>query len=115
MEQNIIRELTMVTNTNMKDRASLKRKYQNGKYNLMQIKVANYAREDLQQDFKPKLILLNEIRYMTTTVISPVTITHKQNSFKQTKGKLRMQKEIEEYRGEISIPDEISKGIKWAN
>ena len=38
-------------------------------------------------------------------------ITQKQNSFKQPEERLRIQK-IEEYRGEISILDEMSKGVK---
>ena len=50
----------------------------------MYVKVANYAIKYLLQDFKPNLLLLNEI-YTIATVISPVTIAHKQNSFKQLK------------------------------
>ena len=46
-----------------------------GKKNLMLIKVANYAIEDLLQDFKLNFRLLNEIIYVTATVISLVTIT----------------------------------------
>ena len=41
----------------------------------MKLKMANYAR-DLLQDFKPNLILLNEIIYVNATVISLVTITN---------------------------------------
>ena len=69
----------------MKDRAPLKRqkKKKNDHY-LMLIKLANSAIEDLQ-DFKPNLMLLNEIIYVTATVINPVIITHEQNSFKQSK------------------------------
>ena len=46
------------------------------------------------------------------TVISPVIIIHKQNSSKQSKWKLRIQKEIEEYSGEIFRLDKMSKGVK---
>ena len=48
----------------------------------MKINVANYAIENLLQDFKPYPTLLNEIKYATATVIKPITITHKQNSLK---------------------------------
>ena len=41
---------------------------------------------------------------MTATVINPMTITHK--------WKLSIQKEIEEYKGEISILDKMSKSFK---
>ncbi len=34
-----------------------------------------YAREDLLQDFRPNLMLLNEMIYVTKTVKGPVTIT----------------------------------------
>ena len=37
--------------------------------------MANYAIEDLLQDFKLNFRLLNEIIYVTATVISLVTIT----------------------------------------
>ena len=37
---------------------------------------------------------------LTATVISPVTIKHEQNSFKQPKWKKKKEKEIEKYRGE---------------
>ena len=50
--------------------------------------------------------------YVTATVISSGTITHKQNNLNQLKWKLRIQKEIKNYRGEISIFDEMSKGVK---
>ena len=78
----------------------------------MRMKVVNYVTEDILQDFKPNLTLLNEIIYANVTVISTVTIKHKQNSFKQPKWKLRRQKEIGEYKGEISTLDEINKGVK---
>ena len=61
----------------------------------MQIKVINYA-----------------IIYATDTVISSITITHKQNSFKLFKWKLKIQKEINGYRKEISILDKMNKSIK---
>ena len=57
----------------------------NDKNDLIQIKVANYAIEDNLQDFKPKFTILNKIIYVTVTLISPVTITHKQKSFNQPK------------------------------
>ena len=50
----------------------------------MQIKLSNYFIEHLQ-DFKANFTLLNEIIYDIATAISPVTIIHKQNSFKQPK------------------------------
>ena len=57
-------------------------------------------------------MLLKEIIYLTDTVRIPVTITHKNNSLNQAKIKLRIQKELEEYRGEISKHVEMSKGVK---
>ena len=76
MKQNIIRELAKVTITDIKDRAPLKNENnkKNDKNNLMQIKVknpppqkkTNYAIEDLLQDFRPNLTLLNK---------NPVTLT----------------------------------------
>ena len=78
MKQNIIRKFANVTNTDMKDIAPL-RIWTMIKNNQIHIKLLNYTIEDLQ-DFK--LNLLKEMIYVTTTVISPVTITNKQNSFK---------------------------------
>ena len=43
----------------------------------MLIKLTNYIAEDLLQDFKPNLKLLNEIIYATATVINPVIITQR--------------------------------------
>ena len=78
----------------------------------MHIKLANYAIEDLLRDFKPNLMPLNEMIYTTSSVISPVIFTRKQNSCKQLKWKLKIQKEIEEYSGEKSILNEMTKGVK---
>ena len=88
MKQNIIKKLSKLTNI---DKISIikENKWQN---NQMLIKVENYAIEDLLHDFKLNLTLLNEIIYLTASMIRPVTITHKQNSFKQPKWKLRIQK-----------------------
>ena len=62
MKQNIIRELVKVTDT--KDRSPLK-KAKTDKNNIMQMKMANYA-IDFLQNFEPNLTLLNEIIYTTT-------------------------------------------------
>ena len=56
----------------------------------MQIKLANYAIEEILLYFKPNLTFLNEIIYTTATLINPVAITYKQNNF--SKWKLRIQK-----------------------
>ena len=48
--------------------------------------------EAFQLDFKLNLTLINKIIYATAKVISLVAITHKQNSFKHPKWKLKMQK-----------------------
>ena len=42
----------------------------------------------------------------------PVTITHKQNSFDQRKGKLTIQKQRDKYRGEIFILSVMLWGVK---
>ena len=42
------------------------------------------------------LKLLNGIIHETTSVIDPMTITHEQNSFKQSKWKLRIRKVLDE-------------------
>ena len=88
MIQNITKEFARETNIDWKDSAPLK-KIKKLTSNLMQIKVANYA-IDLLQDVKPNITLLNEILYTTATVISPVTITHKQSNFKPPKWKLKI-------------------------
>ena len=49
----------------------------------------------------------------TATVRRPVTITHKQKSFKPVKCKLKTQKEIKKYWGEISTFDLMSYDFKW--
>ena len=67
----------------------------------MSIKLTSCAIDDLQQNFKPDLSLLNEIIYSAAIVINPVNIAQK------SKWKLKIQKEIEQYRGEISIVDEM--------
>ena len=46
-----------------------------------------YAIDELLQDFKLNLTLLNEIICTTTTILMPVTITHKQNNVNQSKWK----------------------------
>ena len=57
----------------------------------MQKKLANCAKQNFHLDFKLNLTILNEIIYATATVISRLIKTHKQNSFKQPKWKLRIQ------------------------
>ena len=64
MKQNIIREITRVTNSNIRYRAPLK--------NLkMQIKLAN----NIIEDFTQNLTLLNEMIFATAAVINSLTIT----------------------------------------
>ena len=48
--------------------------------------------------------------YATATVINSIAITHKQNSFKQMKCKLKIQKERGKYR-EIYMTDEMNKVV----
>ena len=70
----------------------------------MQIKVGKLC-------FKPNLSHSSEIIYPTATVISPVTIIHKEKSHMPLKWELNMQKEIEVYRGELFIFEEMGKSI----
>ena len=72
----------------------------------MRISLANYAIEDLLQDFRQNLTLLNEIMYAIAIVKGPVAKTYKQNSFKQPIRKLRTQK----YKG-IQMRN-IHKGVR---
>ena len=55
----------------------------------MLMKLANYSKEDFLQDCKPNFKLLNEVIYATITVISLVTITHKQKCFKWPKWNMK--------------------------
>ena len=53
----------------------------------MQLKLYNYAKEDLLQDFKPDHSLINLIIYDTATVINSLIPNYKEYSLKQREWK----------------------------
>ena len=57
-------------------------------------KLVNHAIEDLQQDFKPNLTLLNNIVYAIASIINPLAKKETTYCFKKTRRKLKMQKVI---------------------
>ena len=114
-KNDIIKAYAKVKNKKMKDRQSLV-KVKNNKQTLKQIKIANYAMKEILEEFEPDLTELNQLIYAVAYVISSKTNNnkdkkHKLNKRKKPKWREKIESEIENFRGEISILKEISKGV----
>ena len=56
---------------------------------MILVKEANCDIGDFLKDFRPILLLLDEIIYVSDTIISSVTIKHKQNSLKKNQMEIK--------------------------
>ena len=113
MRSDILREYTKIRNIEMKDRQSLV-KVKSNKQALKQIKIANYAMKEILEELEPDLTELNQLIYATACVVNPKTNNNskpKTNKCKKPKWKEKIEREIEYFRGEISILEELSKGV----
>ena len=82
-----------------------------------QIQHGNIALDQIIKDIKPKHITaLNELTYSTAKAITERCATKKKNrnrtSHKKPVWRHKIQKEIDAFRGELSILKDLSKGIK---
>ena len=113
VKNEIIREYAKIKNIEMKDRQSLV-KVRNNKQALKQIEIANYTMKEVLEEFEPDLTEMNLI-YATAYVVSSKTNNFKDkkpkpNEFKKPKWRERVEREIEHFREELSILEELSKG-----
>ena len=109
MRSDILREYTKIRNIEMKDRQSLV-KVKSNKQALKQIKIANYAMKEILEELEPDLTELNQLIYATACVVNPKTNNNskpKTNKCKKPKWKEKIEREIEYFRGEISILEEL--------
>ena len=115
VKSEIIREYAKVKNIEMKDRQSLV-KIRNNKQALKQIRIANYAMKEILEEFEPDLTELNQLIYATAYVVSSQINKYndkkpRPNKCKKPKWRGKIEREIEQFRGEISILEELSKGV----
>jgi len=115
VKNEIIREFAKIKNIEMKDRQSLV-KIRNNKQALKQIKIANYAMKEILEEFEPDLTEMNQLIYATAYVVSSQTNNFKDkkskpNNCKKPKWREKIEREIDHFRGEISILEELSKGV----
>ena len=112
MKEQILCELTKVKNTKMEDRESL-RKVNNNKHSKEQVRLGNIATRKILEDLKPNLTQLNEIIYASAKVLENICIKdtkqRNRNHNKKPGWKLRIEREIEIIRGEISIMEEFTR------
>ena len=112
MRSDIVREYTKIRNIEMNDRHSLV-KVKSNKQALKQIKIANYAMKGILE-LEPDLTELNQLIYAIACVVNPKTNNNskpKAKICKKPKWKEKIEREIEYFRGEISILEELSKGV----
>ncbi|XP_042889217.1 uncharacterized protein LOC122264411 [Penaeus japonicus] len=112
--QNIIREMSVVDLTEMTTRENLPKITLNSKANEM-IKLYNVALKEVIKHIGKDLNTINNLFYSTAKVITSelgVKVKKKRqyNTNKPPKWKVKLQKEIDSLRAEISILDEMLKG-----
>ena len=91
-------------------------KLQTSKKNKLSIRIGNVALDQIIKDIKPKdITTMNELAYSTAKAITERSGMKKKNrnrtSQKQPAWKRKIQKEIEAFRGELSLPEDSSKRI----
>ena len=100
---------------NIEERESLL-KLETNKRNKLNIRIGNIAIDQIIKDIKPKdITTLNELTYSTAKAITERYGMKKKNrnktSHKQPAWKRKIQEEIEAIKGELSIMEDLSKGI----
>ena len=90
-------------------------KLETSKKNKLNIRIGNIELDQIIKDIKPKdITTLNELTYSTAKAITGRCGMTKKNrnrtSHKQPAWKRKIQKEIEAFRGERSILEDLSKG-----
>ena len=91
-------------------------KLETNKKNKLNIRIGNIALDQIIKDIKPKdMATLNELTYSTAKAITERCGMKKKNrnrtSHKQPAWKRKIQEEIEAFRGELSILEDLSTGI----
>ena len=91
-------------------------KLQTSKKNKLSIRIGNVALDQIIKDIKPKdITTMNELAYSTAKAITKRSGMKKKNrnrtSQKQPAWKRKIQKEIEAFRGELSLKEDLSKRI----
>ena len=112
--EDILRELAITAETDMEERNPLPKLTLSSKTNSA-IKLYNVALSEIVRDTDQDLTSLNNIVYATAKAITnklgvKTRKSKKKHINKEPKWKVKLKKEIESLRAEISILDEISKG-----
>ena len=113
MKMDIVEELSIVKHTEMNERDTLLKIRHPHKYNTI-LKIGNKALEQLCHDMNPDLTELNELIYATGRVLQAkcgIKSRKKKTKRKPSKAKwqVKIEKEIENFRREISILEELQK------
>ena len=113
MKMDIVEELSIVKHTEMNERDTLLKIRHPHKYNTI-LKIGNKALEQLCHDMNPDLTELNELIYATGRVLQAkcgLKSRKKKTKRKPSKAKwqVKIEKEIENFRREISILEELQK------
>ena len=111
----ILEEFFKTQNINIEEREPLL-KLEKNKKNKIDIRIGNIALNQIITDIKPNdITTLNELTYSTTKAITERCGMKKKNrnrtSHKQPAWKRKIQKKTEAFRGELSILEDLSKGI----
>ena len=111
----ILEEFFKTQNIDIEEREPLL-KLEKNKKNKINIRIDNIALNQIITDIKPNDITkLNELTYSTTKEITERCGMKKKNrnrtSHKQPAWKRKIQKKTEAFRGELSILEDLSKGI----
>ena len=113
MRQNILRELGIVQNIEMNKREIL-HQIQSNKNTKLKMKTANIALKEILKMRKPNLSELNNLIYAAAKVVTEeCTGSKKRKDNKRRKPiwKEKIEKEIEQMRGDLSIISELQRGI----
>ena len=111
----ILEEFFKTQNMNIEERQPLL-KPETNKQNKFNITIRNIALDQIIEDIRPKdITTLNELTYSTAKAIMETCGMKKKNKkrniHKQPAWQRKIWKEIEDFRGEISILEDLSKGI----
>ena len=111
----IVNEFFKTQNINIEERETLL-KLKTNKKNTINIRIGNIALEQIIKDIKPKdITTLNELTYSTAKAITERCGMKKKNRNrtiqKRPSWKRKIQKEIEAFKGELSILKDLSKEI----
>ena len=115
LKDDIIKEWTTLEHQTMQDRILLP-KIQLNRANRKTIELANRAVKEVTTIIGKDITTLNGLIYSAATVITRhcgvKLVKKKQTAHKQPAWKRKIEKEIEQWRGEISILEEVSKGSR---